>query len=177
RDVNIEIKMLNLLSKEGISSYDELVLLIEKQQKQVDIANKNVALLKSRIAEKKEVINAIRTYWRLKPLYQQYKAIGNITDSELFKIRNGDDIRKYNTAVEIMNKSKLPDGSLPKATDLNNEISRIENQIDDISIRQEKTKNKLSTYQNIKENADKILNNVIEKGENTNKKSVVNLSI
>ncbi|MBR1735551.1 MAG: relaxase/mobilization nuclease domain-containing protein [Firmicutes bacterium] len=167
RDVNTEIKMLNLLSKEEISSYEELVLLVEKQQKQVDIGSKNIALLKSRIAEKKEVINAIRNYWRLKPLYQQYKAIGNITDREIFRIRNGEDIRKYEMTVEVMNKSKLPDGSLPKAVNLNNEIARIENQIEDISIRQEKAKNKLSTYQNIKDNADRILNAASEVSKDT----------
>ena len=69
--------------------------------------------------------------------------------------------------VEVMTKSKLPDGSLPKAANLNNEIARIENQIEDISIRQEKAKNKLSTYQNIKDNADRILNAASELSEDT----------
>ncbi|MBR1444606.1 MAG: hypothetical protein IJ583_13865 [Firmicutes bacterium] len=139
-----------------------------------DIANKNVAFLKSRITEKKEVINAIRTYWRLKPLYQQYKAIGNITDRELFKIRNGDDIRKYNTAVEIMNKSKLPDGSLPKAEVINAEILKLEVKKDDIITKHEKTKNKLQSYLIIKSNADMILNYSSDKNEITQEKIVTN---
>ena len=62
-----------------------------------------------------------------------------------------------------MNRSKNLDGTVPETADLNLEIERLETLKNNILIRQNKVKAELSSYENLKYNIERILDNDITK--------------
>jgi hypothetical protein len=157
QDVNIEIRMLNYLNENGIKNYEELVSNIEKLQKQVDINTQNINNINIRISEKKDIIKAVRMYWQYKPIFTQLHTLKSPQERETYIADHKIQLDRYNTATATINRSKKADGSLPKSTELNLEIEKLQTLKDDITTRQNKLKSKLSIYENLKYNLDKIL--------------------
>ena len=121
-NVNIQIRMLNLLSENGIGNLDELKTRIAELE--IKLRNNKNAIIKlnAKSKENRNIVRAIRNYWRLKPVFEEYNSLDLSSDKEIFMRDNKNKIEDYTAAVEILNKSKLPDGSLPKAAYLNAEI-------------------------------------------------------
>ena len=71
-----------------------------------------------------------------------------------------------------MNRSKNPDGSSPKAADLNIEIERLETLKNNIIIRQNKVKSELDSYENLKYNIEQILDDNISNKEKEIRKTI-----
>ncbi len=121
-NVDIQIRMLNMLSENGIENLDELKTRIAELEIKL-INNKNTIInLNTKSKENRDIVRAIRNYWRLKPVFEEYNSLDRSSDKEIFMRDNKNKIEDYAAAVEILNKSKLPDGSLPKAAYLNAEI-------------------------------------------------------
>ena len=149
------------MNEKGIKSVAELDAQLKKCQNQVDIGNQNIQNINTQISEKKEIIKSYRSYWQYKPIISDMQKIKSSDEREKFKAENQFRIDKYNKAVEIINRSKNPDGSSPKAADLNMEIERLEILKNNIVIRQNKVKSELASYENLKYNIEQILDNNI----------------
>ncbi|MBO5561536.1 MAG: hypothetical protein J6A07_07760 [Firmicutes bacterium] len=92
-------------------------------KKQVEICDSNISRAESEINARQSVLNAIRDYWRLKPISAKYKTISDSKDKELFYVENMADINRYNNVTDVLNANKLPDGTLPRAEQLKSEIA------------------------------------------------------
>jgi hypothetical protein len=68
--------------------------------------------------------------------------------------------------VEVLNSSKKEDGSLPKAAEINSDITRAEILKEGIAEEYYHLKRELERYEILKANADKILKNDVEKTVN-----------
>lgn len=172
KNVNIQIRILNCLNEKGIKSAAELDSQLKKCQKQVDINNQNIQNINTQISEKKEIIKSYRSYWQYKPVISDMQKIKSFDEREKFKAENKFRIDQYNKAVEIMNRSKNPDGSSPKAADLNIEIERLETLKNNIIIRQNKVKSELDSYENLKYNIEQILDDNISNKEKEIRKTI-----
>ena len=170
KNVDIQIRILNCLSEKGIKNIEELKAKLEKCQKQADINNQNIQNINTQISEKKEIIKSRRTYWQYKPVIAELWKIKSLDEREKFKAENQFQIDKYNKAVEIMNRSKNSDGTVPETSDLNLEIERLETLKNNILIRQNKVKAELSSYENLKYNIERILDNDISNEHKERKK-------
>jgi len=157
KNVNIQIRALNYLKEKGISSIDELNAKLEEAQKQTNINNRNIQNINTQISEKKEIVKSLRAYWQFEPVIAEIKRLKTKDEKEKYKAEKRNQIERYNKAVEIINRSKNPDGTLPKTADINIEIEKLEKLKENISIKNNKIKNKLSNYKNIKHNIEQIL--------------------
>lgn len=157
QNVNIQIRILNYLNENGIKSLDELNAKLEKSQKQAVINNQNIQNINTQISEKKEIIHSLRMYWQYKPVVTELRKIKSPNEQEQYKAKNKKQLDGYNKSVEIINRSKKPDGTIPKAVDLNLEIEKLEMLKNSIIARQNKVKAELSVYENLKYNINQIL--------------------
>ncbi len=155
--MNIQIRILNYLNENGIKSLDELNAKLEKSQKQAVINNQNIQNINTQISEKKEIIHSLRMYWQYKPVVTELRKIKSPNEQEQYKAKNKKQLDGYNKSVEIINRSKKPDGTIPKAVDLNLEIEKLEMLKNSIIARQNKVKAELSVYENLKYNINQIL--------------------
>ena len=123
-NVDIQIRMLNLLSENGIESVDELKMKIANLEITLTNNKNTIIELTAKNTENRNIVRAIRDYWRTKPIYEKYNSFTRLADKEIFMLDHKNNVERYNTAVELLNKSKLPDGSLPRAAYLNAEIMK-----------------------------------------------------
>lgn len=170
KNVDIQIRILNCLSEKGIKSIEELKAKLEKCQKQADINNQNIQNINTQISEKKEIIKSRWMYWQYKPVIAELWKIKSLDEREKFKAENQFQIDKYNKAVEIMNRSQNPNGTALETADLNIEIERLETLKNNILIRQNRVKAELSSYENLKYNIERILDNNISNEHKERKK-------
>ncbi len=155
-NVDIQIRMLNMLSENGIENLDELKTRIAELEIKLR-NNKNAKIkLNAKSKENRNIVRAIRNYWRLKPVFEEYNSLDLSSDKEIFMRDNKNKIEDYTAAVEILNKSKLPDGSLPKAAYLNAEImenndtvAKLEKENEECSAELEKLKTLLTNLVSI----------------------------
>ena len=123
RNVDVEIRMLNMLSDHNITSIEALQAKIDNLNKQLEICDSNINRADNEITARQYVLNAMRDYWRLKPIITKYKNISDSKDKELFYVENMADIERYNKVIEVLNANKLPDGTLPRGERLKAEIA------------------------------------------------------
>lgn len=71
---------------------------------------------------------------------------------EKFMSEHSQEINRYQYSVEIINRSKKIDGSLPKAAEINAEIQKYQIQKEDIEKNLNKMELLLSNYLNIQDN-------------------------
>lgn len=159
RNVNIQIRMMNMMGEYGIRSYAELTEKIVELEQQEKAFNENIKMIKAKIDKKKSVINSIRSYWRLKPMYEKYRSIVSPPERELYSVEHHLELEEYKKVTEIMNASKLADGSLPKADALNAEILSEENMIAEINKKIAVIKSEMRNFRILKENIDHISGN------------------
>ena len=164
-NINIQIRMINLLGEYGIKSYTELTDKIAELDRQEKAFNENIKMLKTKIGKKKSIIKSVRDYWRLKPIYEQYKGIKSSAEMELFGVEHSLELRNYEKAVEIMNASKLPDGTLPKADTIKADILSEEKQIAELTEKMNKVHNELRNFSILKENVDGLSDDSPERRE------------
>lgn len=157
QNVNIEIRMLNYLHKNGIKSYDELISELEKFRKQEDINTKNIINIDIHIEEKKLIIKAARQHWQYKPYYSEYLKIKSAEEKEKYMSEQKTELDRYNNAVTVLNRFKGADGKIPQSAELNMEIERLEKLKSNIIAKNNKVKVKISSYENIKANVEDIL--------------------
>ena len=121
-NVDIQIRMLNLLSENGIESVDELKTRIANLEIKL-INNKNTIIkLNTKNTENRKIVYAIRRYWRTKPTYEEYTSFTRPADKEIFMLDHKKEVEDHKAAVEMINKSKSSDGTMPRAAYLNAEI-------------------------------------------------------
>ena len=160
KNADIQIKMLNYLHANNIRSYEELLSNISLFESRISEQQKEVKAINKQIGSRRFLIKAIRTYWRYKPLYQHYVTIDAATEKELFMNNNRSELQSYMASIDIMNNSKLPNGTLPKSADLRKEIMHLTEIKDDYSEQMDILYNELSRYKNLKYNADCIIETV-----------------
>ena len=156
-NVDIQIRMLNMLSENGIESVDELKTRIANLEITLTNNKNTIINLTAKSKENWDIVRAIRNYWRNKPIYEEYSSFTNLADKEIFMLDHKNDVERYNTAVELLNKSKLPDGSLPRAAYLNAEIMENNDTIAEMEKENEKCSAEL-------EKLKTLLNNLVSIG-------------
>ena len=157
RNIDVEIRMLNMLSEYKITSIDELQAKIDSLNKKIEVCDSNISLANEEIKSRQTVINAIREYWRLKPIIAKYKAISDSKTRELFYVENMADIEQYNKVTEILNANKLPDGTLSKADRLRTEIAEYKQSKDLNYDNKEDLKTELQKYEVLMGNIKTII--------------------
>ena len=121
-NIDTEIRMLNMLSEQSIKSIEDLQDKITGLQQQEEICNTNITTLTTQIQARQTILKAMQRYWQLKPLIEQYRGIFDKKAKEAFYVENMAKIDEYADITEILNQNKRPDGTLPKMTELRQEI-------------------------------------------------------
>ena len=156
RNANTEIKMLNYLHACNIQSYEVLKENISQLEKRIADCKSDIQKINAQISAKRSITNAVRDYWRYKPIYQKYLSITDIKSKEKYLQEYSAEIARYKNAVEVMNNSKI-NGVLPQSSVLKTEILKYQDDKENISAEQEKLLLELERLETIKHNADIIL--------------------
>ncbi len=162
RNANTEIKMLNYLHACNIQSYEVLKENISQLEKRIADCKSDVQKINAQISARRSITNAVRDYWRYKPIRKKYLSITDIKSKEKYLQEYLEEIARYKNAVEVMNNSKI-NGVLPQSSVLKAEILKYQDDKENISAKQEKLLLELERLETIKHNADIIL----DKGEET----------
>ncbi|MBQ8940781.1 MAG: relaxase/mobilization nuclease domain-containing protein [Firmicutes bacterium] len=165
RNIDVEIRMLNMLSEYNIKSIDDLQAKIDSLSKKIEVCDSNISLANEEIKSRQTVVNAMREYWRLKPIIAKYKAISDSKTKELFYVENMADIEQYNKVTEILNANKLPDGTLPKADQLRAEIAEYKQSKGLNYDNKEDLKTELQKYEILMSNIKTIIKDEPQKAE------------
>ena len=63
-------------------------------------------IISERLNDERNYINAVRNYWRLKPIYSEYKSIKSDADKEIFMLDHQQDVDDYKRVVDTINAVK-----------------------------------------------------------------------
>ena len=150
-NINVQIRMMNVLSEMGIQGVDELKAKIEELEEQVDNDSRSIEIIADRIKSDRDYIGALRNYWRLKPIYTEYKAIKSDADKEIFMLDHRQDVEDYKRVVDIINSARA-NGMSKDTASIKADIEADEQKKAKISEQQEKRKEELQKCRLILEN-------------------------
>ena len=156
---NTEIKMLNYLRTCRIESYAELTENISQLEKRVANYKSDIQKINAQISESRSITNAVREYWRYKPVYQKYLSLTEESAKEVYLQNYSAEIAKYNNSVKVMNNSKI-NGVIPQSSVLKAEMLKLIEEKENISAKQDKLLLELERLKTIKRNADIIMGQV-----------------
>ena len=105
-NINVQIRMMNALSEMGIDGIDELNAKIEELEEQVNDNSRDMEIISERLNDERNYIYAVRNYWRLKPIYAEYKSIKSDADKEIFMLDRQQDVDDYKRVVDTINAVK-----------------------------------------------------------------------
>ncbi len=105
-NINVQIRMMNALSEMGIDGIDELKAKIKELEEQVNDNSRDMEIISERLNDERNYINAVRNYWRLKPIYAEYKSIKSDADKEIFMLDHQQDVDDYKRVVDTINAVK-----------------------------------------------------------------------
>ena len=150
-NINVQIRMMNALSEMGIQSVDELKAKIEELEEQVDNDRRSIEIITDHIKSDRAYISAVRNYWRLKPIYTEYKGIKSDADKEIFMLDHQQDVDDYKRVVDTINAARA--NGMPKDTaSVKANIEASEQKRAEIEKQQEKRKEELQKCRLILEN-------------------------
>ena len=115
-------------------------------------AEEEVKLIEADIEEKTDFIKAVKTYWRLKPINKERNAIKDPKEKAIFEETYKTALFRFQTIVDIINHNKLPDGTLPKAEDLNTAIAEENKRLEKARERVQKLRDEVYKYKVIEDN-------------------------
>ena len=156
RNANTEIKMLNYLHACNIRSYEVLKENISQLEKRIADYKSDVQKINAQISARRSITNAVRDYWRYKPIYQKYLSIIDTKNKEKYLQEYSAELARYKNAVEVMNNSKI-DGVLAQSANIKSEIAALADRKEDLSAEQNKLVLEWERLKTIKHNADVIL--------------------
>lgn len=156
KNANTEIKMLNYLHACNIQSYDVLKENISQLEKRIADYKSDVQRINAQISSRRSIINAVRDYWRYKPIHQKYLSIIDTKNKEKYLQEYSAELARYKNAVEVMNNSKIK-GVLPQSSALKAEILKFIEEKENISVEQNKLLLEWERLKTVKHNADVIL--------------------
>ncbi|MBR1735859.1 MAG: relaxase/mobilization nuclease domain-containing protein, partial [Firmicutes bacterium] len=84
RNAHTEIKMLNYLHACNIQSYEVLKENISQLEKRIADCKSDIQKINAQISAKRSITNAVRDYWRYKPIQQKYLSITDIKSKEKY---------------------------------------------------------------------------------------------
>ena len=113
-------KVLLFLEEHGISSYEELVKKTDSMDAEIEELNNRVKERNQKMADNKELQNAIITYSKTAVIYTAYRKNGY---SKKYFAEHEKEIREHKKVKEIF--EKLPDGKIPKLKDLRKEYGEL----------------------------------------------------
>ena len=113
-------KVLLFLEERGISSYEELVKKTDSMDAEIEELNNRVKERNQKMADNKELQNAIITYSKTADIYTAYRKNGY---SKKYFAEHEKEIREHKKVKEIF--EKLPDGKIPKLKDLRKEYGEL----------------------------------------------------
>ena len=113
-------KVLLFLEEHGISSYEELVKKTDSMDAEIEELNNRVKERNQKMADNKELQNAIITYSKTADIYAAYRKNGY---SKKYFAEHEKEIREHKKVKEIF--EKLPDGIIPKLKDLRKEYGEL----------------------------------------------------
>ncbi len=113
-------KVLLFLEEHGISSYEELVKKTDSMDAEIEELNNRVKERNLKMADNKELQNAIIVYSKTADAYTAYKKSGY---SKKYLAEHEKEIQEHKKAKAIF--EKLPDGKIPKLKDLRREYGEL----------------------------------------------------
>lgn len=144
--------MLNYLAENGINNYEELKYKLDTAHKQTDIYDKEIEKINIKIYERRSIIKYARICWQYQLIYEKYRKIPDFKDKEMYKAEHIREINSYKRAAEMLERSKLPDGSLVKSSDVMNEIEKLEKLKKELEVKRLKSRSEIDRLENIKFN-------------------------
>ena len=148
--------MLNYLHACNIRSYEVLKENISQLEKRIADYKSDVQKINAQISARRSITNAVRDYWRYKPIYQKYLSIIDTKNKEKYLQEYSAELARYKNAVEVMNNSKI-DGVLAQSANIKSEIAALADRKEDLSAEQNKLVLEWERLKTIKHNADVIL--------------------
>ena len=113
-------KVLLFLEEHGISSYEELVKKTDSMDAEIEELNNRVKARNQKMADNKELQNAIIAYSKTADIYTAYRKSGY---SKKYLAEHEKEIQEHKKAKAIF--EKLPDGNIPKLKDLRREYGEL----------------------------------------------------
>lgn len=113
-------KVLLFLEEHGITSYEELVKKTDSMDAEIEELNNRIKERNQKMADNKELQNAIITYSKTVDFYTAYRKNGY---SKKYFAEHEKEIREHKKVKEIF--EKLPDGKIPKLKDLRKEYGEL----------------------------------------------------
>ena len=113
-------KVLLFLEEHGISSFEELVRKTDSMDAEIEELNSRVKERNQKMADNKELQNAIITYSKTSDIYTAYKKSGY---SKKFLAEHEKEIRAHQDAKSVF--EKVPGGKIPKLADLRREYGEL----------------------------------------------------
>ena len=113
-------KVLLFLEEHGISSFEELVKKTDSMDAEIEDLNNRVKERNQKMADNKELQNAIITYSKTSDIYTAYKKSGY---SKKFLAEHEKEIRAHQDAKSVF--EKIPGGKIPKLADLRREYGEL----------------------------------------------------
>ena len=113
-------KVLLFLEEHGISSFEELVRKTDSMDAEIEELNSRVKERNQKMADNKELQNAIITYSKTSDVYTAYRKSGY---NKQFLAEHGKEIQTHKDAKAIF--EKVPGGKIPKLADLRREYGEL----------------------------------------------------
>ncbi len=113
-------KVLLFLEEHGIASYEELVKKTDAMETEIDALNEKIKARNERMAENKELQNAIITYSKTAEVYTAYRKSGY---SKRYLAEHETEIRDHKDAKKIFN--RVSGGKIPKLKELRAEYGEL----------------------------------------------------
>lgn len=158
-------RILNVLADFGVDSVEELEDKIsEKFDKRFDTVDE-IKRLEKEIAEQRELLKMLNTYWSTKPIHDEYLNAGN---SRRFEKEHSKELSVYNASKEWL-KKKFKGKSLPNRSVLELKISENESRYNELLEKYHSLKKEINSLNDIREKIDKYFE--IEEQEQQKKKS------
>ena len=151
-NLDTEIRMSNMLKEQGIKTLQDFLERRAFLAENLAKAEEEVKLIEADIEEKTDFIKAVKNYWRLKPINKERNAIKNPKEKAVFEETHKADLSRFQTIVDIINHNKLPDGTLPKAEDLNTAIAEENKRLEKAKERVQKLRDEVYKYKVIEDN-------------------------
>ena len=164
-NLNTQIKMMNLMGEYGFKTYEELETKIRHLKNTISAKNASIKHYAERMEKDKKTVEAIRSYRRLQPVYNEYIGIRYAPEKELFGVEHRLELVEYKKAYETMAAAKLPDGSFPTEEYTISCINTMGGKIADCTEKRNELEKELRNLSLLKENIDSLNGDDLEEDE------------
>ena len=153
------------MNEYGFKTYEELEAKIRRLKNTISAKSTTIKHYSEQIEKDKKTVEAIRSYRRLQPVYNEYIGIRYAPEKELFGVEHRLELVEYKKAYETMAAAKLSDGSFPTEEYTISYINTMGEKIADCTEKRNELEKELRNLSLLKENIDSINGDDLEEDE------------